>query len=160
MKFELAATLDCSPDSRVEAAGVDLRLRCDCEDHERGRTDATVDRPPTAATSTRSKLAQPLARLALNRAGVWAPKPRAHRLELLNGVEHRDLLLRRPRAVALSFRLRMPHRVIGKTRILCGSLRLFRDPSLAVRFRLRLSAAMTTKHRCRRGGSPSGTTGP
>jgi hypothetical protein len=62
---------------------------------------------PPAATSSGSKLTQqPLARVTLNRAGVWAPKPRAHRLELLNGVEHRDLLLRRPRAVALSFRLR------------------------------------------------------
>src|ERR1019366_2720501 len=114
-EFELSESLDCSPDSGVEAAGVDLRLRCDCEDHVRGRTDAAVDRPPTAATSTRSKLAQALARVALNCAGVWAPKPRAHRLELLNGVEHRDRLLRRPRGVALCFRLRMPHRAIRRT---------------------------------------------
>src|SRR5450755_3826224 len=137
IEFELSESLDCSPDGSVEAALVDLRLWRDREDHEHGRTDAAVDRPPPAATSTRSKLAQPLAGLTLNRAGVWAPKPRARRLELLNGVEHRDLLLRRPRRVALCFRLWMPHRAIRRTRILCGSPRLFREP-LALPFHLSL----------------------
>ena len=160
IEFELSESLGCSADSSVEAAGVDLRLWSDCEDHERGRANAAADRPPTVATSTRSKLAQALARLALNRAGMWAPKPRARRLEFPNSVEHRGLLLRRPRGVALGVSGRMPQRAIGRTRVLCGGARLFRGPALALRFQL--SSVSRHDHQAsvpaRR--SPSGTTGP
>ena len=139
IEFELSESLDCSPDSGVEAAGVDLRLRCDREDHERGRADAAVDRPPPAATSTRSKLAQALGPprpeprwsvgsqaagpppRASERRGASRPSPPA--------AKRRRARRQRPDATATRY---------GGPGSFAAALRLFRDPALALRLLLSL----------------------